>query len=241
MYDTLPKEVAFEDMKPGDLIFYSGTKQEGNEPWPLQCRMHAIAHRACLGGRHLHPQEREATEAQHGACGNFRGRRDGGGVPWSSVAKGQVQDLRLVQVYQQELPLYPVLLSVRPRSQGQGCTLVLIHPCLCHGLPRSLDTWLEGVCKSFCDEHPWEVKGFQDVDSAKSVFFQESADGGNCDSDGESDDGGDECKSGASDCAYAAPDAPCDASDGVEADAPAVPALNDPESNGASVANPPAS
>ena len=116
-----------------------------------------------------------------------------------------------------------------------------IPPCLRHGLPRSLDTWLEGVCKSFCDEHPWEVKGFQDVDSAKSVFFQESADGGNCDSDGESDDGGDECKSGASDCADAAPDAPCDASDGVEADAPAVPALNDPESNGASVANPPAS
>lgn len=40
---------------------------------------------------------------------------------------------------------------------------------------RSLDTWLDGVCKSHCDEHPWELKGFQNVDSAKSVFA-ESAD-----------------------------------------------------------------
>ncbi|XP_002126352.3 uncharacterized protein LOC100179539 [Ciona intestinalis] len=34
---------------------------------------------------------------------------------------------------------------------------------------RSIDTWLEGVCKSFCPEHPWHRK--EQKLSTKSIFY----------------------------------------------------------------------
>ena len=35
-------------------------------------------------------------------------------------------------------------------------------------LDRSLDTWLDGVCKSVCDEHDWAMPEFNAT--ARSVF-----------------------------------------------------------------------
>jgi len=37
---------------------------------------------------------------------------------------------------------------------------------------RSLDTWLNGICKSFCDVHSWDRGLKEDVDDSKfSIFF----------------------------------------------------------------------
>jgi len=51
---------------------------------------------------------------------------------------------------------------------------------------RSLDTWLNGICKSFCDIHEWDRGLKEDVDSNKfSIFKIEEAVGASDDDEDE--------------------------------------------------------
>jgi hypothetical protein len=51
-----------------------------------------------------------------------------------------------------------------------------------------LDTWLNGICKSFCDVHPWERGLKEDVDSNKfSIFKIEEEEGASGDEEEEED------------------------------------------------------
>lgn len=60
---------------------------------------------------------------------------------------------------------------------------------------RSLDTWLDGVCKSCCEEHPWHSDALNYLEAAgkRSIFCQEALDE-DCSAGGEDeeDQGGDE-------------------------------------------------
>ena len=42
---------------------------------------------------------------------------------------------------------------------------------------KSLDTWLEGVCKSFCKEHSWNSSNLQWKPGKTSIFSVMSGDG----------------------------------------------------------------
>lgn len=55
---------------------------------------------------------------------------------------------------------------------------------------RSIDTWLDGVCKSHCDEHPWNNDALSYVEAAgkRSIFCDDVA--------AESDDEDDDCCAG---------------------------------------------
>lgn len=60
---------------------------------------------------------------------------------------------------------------------------------------RSLDTWLDGVCKSCCEEHPWhsDVLNYLETAGKRSIFCQETQ-GDDCSAGGdeENDDEGEE-------------------------------------------------
>jgi hypothetical protein len=54
---------------------------------------------------------------------------------------------------------------------------------------RSIDTWLDGICRSFCDEHDWTVVAFEPT--KRSIFFKEgdgTAAAGTSACDGDDDD-----------------------------------------------------
>eukprot|EP00598_Pedospumella_elongata_P000985 CAMPEP_0184975758 /NCGR_PEP_ID=MMETSP1098-20130426/6898_1 /TAXON_ID=89044 /ORGANISM="Spumella elongata, Strain CCAP 955/1" /LENGTH=912 /DNA_ID=CAMNT_0027498531 /DNA_START=40 /DNA_END=2778 /DNA_ORIENTATION=- len=54
---------------------------------------------------------------------------------------------------------------------------------------RSLDTWLDGVCKSCCEEHPWhsDVLNYLETAGKRSIFCQETQ-GDDCSAGGEEED-----------------------------------------------------
>lgn len=54
---------------------------------------------------------------------------------------------------------------------------------------RSLDTWLDGVCKSCCEEHPWHSDALNHLEAAgkRSIFCQEALDE-DCSAGGEEDE-----------------------------------------------------
>lgn len=54
---------------------------------------------------------------------------------------------------------------------------------------RSLDTWLDGVCKSCCEEHPWhsDVLNYLETAGKRSIFCQETQ-GEDCSAGGEEED-----------------------------------------------------
>jgi len=118
--DTLPIEVPFEELKPGDLIFYIGNYVSKRS----KRQKHDCVHvEVFLGG--------ETGEATVG----------------SRFFKGKVS----------EFPSYKF------KSTTWDC--VRIHF-------RSLDTWLNGECKSHCPEHPWTMVEYN---GKKSIFHDGSA------------------------------------------------------------------
>lgn len=54
---------------------------------------------------------------------------------------------------------------------------------------RSLDTWLDGVCKSCCEEHPWhsDVLNYLETAGKRSIFCQETQ-GDDCSAGGDEED-----------------------------------------------------
>lgn len=101
-FDTLPGDLGAEELKPGDLIFYSGVYGVGYEKFQKHDMVHVEIY---IGG--------ETGEASIGA-------RWGTGV---------------VQVW----PSY--------KFEAQCWTVLEYHY-------KSIDTWLDGVLKSWCAEHP---------------------------------------------------------------------------------------
>lgn len=53
---------------------------------------------------------------------------------------------------------------------------------------RSLDTWLDGVCKSHCDEHPWhsDVLNYLEAAGKRSIFCDDCQDQ-DCNAGGDED------------------------------------------------------
>ncbi len=64
---------------------------------------------------------------------------------------------------------------------------------------RSLDTWLDGVCKSCCEEHPWhsDVLNYLETAGKRSIFCQETQ-GDDCSAGGDEEDDEGEEKAAAS-------------------------------------------
>lgn len=58
---------------------------------------------------------------------------------------------------------------------------------------RSIDTWLEGICKSFCKEHDWKQQNCSWVPGDKSIFGEED---GECQEDVDADEVEEEEKMG---------------------------------------------
>lgn len=118
-FDTLPNEVPFEELKPGDLIFYSGKYYPEKNHKPQK---HGMVHvEIFIGG--------ETGEATIGAR-------------W---AKG------VVQVF----PSYKFVSKAYYDIKHYY---------------RSIDTWLDGICKSFCKEHPWTDRYDADRIEKGSIF-----------------------------------------------------------------------
>ena len=128
MFDTLPIDLEFEEMKPGDLIFY---ESHFTNPDRCKAQKHNMTHvEIYLGG--------ETGRATLGSR-YFRGA---------------------VNIYPDyEFP----------------CTT---WKCYKHHF-RSLDTWLEGICKSHCSEHAWIIDSGLMLDAAagkRSIFGYDSDD-----------------------------------------------------------------
>lgn len=128
MFDTLPVDVEFEELKPGDLIFYEA---HFSNPDRCKAQKHNMTHvEIYLGG--------ETGRATLGSR-YFRGA---------------------VNIYPDyEFP----------------CTT---WKCYKHHF-RSLDTWLDGICKSHCSEHPWIIDSGLMLDAAagkRSIFGYDSDD-----------------------------------------------------------------
>ncbi|XP_041479461.1 protein polyglycylase TTLL10-like [Lytechinus variegatus] len=139
-YDTLPLTITEQEMKPGDLVFISGTYF--NEKSKKQ--KHDMVH----------------VEVWLGDGPKTIGAR------WQ---KGKVQ----------------IFDSYRFVSKSY-------HSMVYHF--KSIDTWLQGICKSYCDEHPWTRTKYKP--GKKSIFsierkrkeedeFEEAADASDADEEEE--------------------------------------------------------
>jgi hypothetical protein len=128
MFDTLPNEVPFEELKPGDLIFY-----EANFTNPDRCKA----------------QKHNMTHVEI-----FLGGDSGRATLGSRYFRGAVN-------------IYP--------DYEFPCTT---WKCYKHHF-RSLDTWLDGICQSTCEEHPWIIDSGLMLDAAagkRSIFGYDSDD-----------------------------------------------------------------
>lgn len=117
-FDTLPVDLKFEDMKPGDLVFYSGVYY--NEK--LRKQKHDMVHVEIFTGG-------ETGEQSIGAR-------------WQ---RGVVQYF-----------------------DSYKFTSTSYHSIVFHY--KSLDTWLEGICKSHCDQHSWSSSNIMWAPGKKSIF-----------------------------------------------------------------------
>jgi len=124
-FDTLPVEVPFDQLKPGDLVFYSGTYFNPKK----RKQKHDMVHvEIFLGG----PTGEQTIGARY----------TNGVVSYFDSYKFNSKTYYDIKFYF-----------------------------------RSLDTWLQGICKSACDEHLWlEDRDF--YDSGKfSVFADDDEEG----------------------------------------------------------------
>lgn len=116
--DTLPIDLKEEEMKPGDLVFYSATYYKKK----LRRQKHDMVHvEIFMGG--------ETGEQSIGAR-------------WQ---KGVVQ---LFDSYKFKSTSY--------------------HSIKFHY--KSIDTWLEGICRSWCNEHSWKSSNLLWAPNKKSIF-----------------------------------------------------------------------
>ena len=123
-YDTLPVDLTFEEMKPGDLIFYSAIYFNKKS---RQQKHHMVHVEVFTGG--------ETGEQSIGAR-------------WQ---KGVIQ---YFDSYKFESTAY--------------------HSIKFHY--KSLDTWLEGICKSHCSEHNWNSSNLQWAPGKSSIFSVNAGD-----------------------------------------------------------------
>lgn len=122
-FDTLPNKLTLEEMKPGDIIFYSGIY---NSKW-MKPQKHDIVHvEIYLGG----PTKEQSI-----------------GSRWN---KGTIQ----------------IFDSFKFQSK-------MYHDVKHHF--RSVETWLKGVCQSFCEEHEWKDPRVNWIPDKHSIFNEEEA------------------------------------------------------------------
>jgi hypothetical protein len=114
----LPIELKKEEMKPGDLVFYSGTYYNTK----LRAQKHDMVHVEIYTGG-------ETGEQSIGAR-------------WQ---RGVVQYF-----------------------DSYRFTSTSYHSIVCHY--RSIDTWLEGMCKPYCKLHNWSSANLQWAPGKKSIF-----------------------------------------------------------------------
>ena len=117
-YDTLPIDLKFEEMQPGDLIFYSGTYYNTK----LRAQKHEMVHVEVFTG---------------GPTGTQ-----------SIGARWQRGVVKYFDDYKFESTSY--------------------HSIKFHY--KSIDTWLEGICKSHCSEHEWNTSNVKWAPGKKSIF-----------------------------------------------------------------------
>jgi len=117
-HDTLPVDLKFEEMKPGDLVFYTGIYN--NEK--MRKQKHDLVHVEIFTGG-------ETGEQSIGA------RWQRGVVQYFDSYKFTSTSYHSIQFRY-----------------------------------KSLDTWLEGVCKSHCDQHSWSSSNIMWAPGKKSIF-----------------------------------------------------------------------
>lgn len=117
-FDTLPIDLKFEEMKPGDLVFYSAIYYNDK----MRKQKHNMVHVEIFTGG-------ETGEQSIGAR-------------WQ---RGVVQYF-----------------------DSYKFTSTSYHSIEFHY--KSLDTWLEGICKSHCNEHNWSSSNINWAPGKKSIF-----------------------------------------------------------------------
>lgn len=120
-FDTLPKDVTLEEMKPGDLIFYSGTYYNTK----LKAQKHDMVHVEVFTGG-------ETGEQSIGA------RWQRGVVKYFDSFKFESKAYHSIKYHY-----------------------------------KSIDPWLEGICKSHCSEHKWSSANLQWAPGKNSIFALE--------------------------------------------------------------------
>jgi len=122
-FDLLPKSINFEDMKPGDLIFYEGKYIDKATPR----KFHDMTHVEIYLGK-------ETGEASIGS------RSSVGFVTQNESYK----------------------------FESKKWTLVKYHY-------KSIDTWIHGICRSFCPAHPWRMMKRKIVKKVKQEEYQSTS------------------------------------------------------------------
>ena len=121
-YDILPAEIKFEEMQPGDLIFYS-SKKEGLKKKP---RIHNMTHVEIFLGE---------------------GEKSLG-------SRNKKSTVKIFESY---------------KFKGEKYQHIEYHF-------KSIDTWLKGIHKSFCNEHKWHEGKILLLDEEKvnkySAFYE---------------------------------------------------------------------
>ena len=122
-YDTLPIDLEFGNMKPGDLVFYSATYYDSKKKRQLHDMVHV---EIFLGG--------ETGEATVGSRW-FKGR---------------------VQVFDSYKFTSTNYYNIKHHF-------------------KSIDTWLRGICRSHCPEHPWRDDRKNQWVPNNSIFAEQQA------------------------------------------------------------------
>ena len=137
-YDILPDEIPFEQMKPGDLIFYSSPK----EKFKKKPRIHNMTHVEIFLG-------------------------DG---EKSLGSRNKTSTVKIFDSY---------------KFKSEKYKHIEYHF-------KSIDTWLKGIHKSFCNEHKWHEGKILLLDKENvnkySAFYEGNSDSDNNESDDIDDD-----------------------------------------------------